>query len=70
MLAQAAGGTGANHEAHKALADYYYLTGNPHAAIEQLQLASRFAGDNFYLQSSLEARIAAIREELKTYQEK
>ena len=70
MLAQAAGGTGSNHEAHKALAEYYYLNGNPHAAIEQLQLAARFAGDNFYLQSSLEARIAAIREEIKAYQEK
>ncbi|OGI55398.1 MAG: hypothetical protein A3E57_04485 [Candidatus Muproteobacteria bacterium RIFCSPHIGHO2_12_FULL_60_33] len=70
MLAQAAGGTGATYEAHQAMAEHHYLSGNPHAAIEQLQLATRFAGDNFYLQSSLEARIAAIKEEIATYQKK
>jgi len=58
------------HEAHQAMAEHHYLSGNPHAAIEQLQLATRFAGDNFYLQSSLEARIAAIKEEIATYQKK
>ncbi len=70
MQAQAAGGTGADFEAHKAMAEHYYLNGNPHAAIEQLQLATRFAGDNYYQQSSLEARIAAIKEEIATYQKK
>lgn len=70
MMAQAAGGIGANHEAHKAMAEHYYLSGNPHAAIEQLQLATRFAGDNFYLQSSLEARISSIKEEMAVYEKK
>jgi predicted Zn-dependent protease len=68
MLAQAAGGSGAKYESHKAMAEHYYLSGNPHAAIEQLQLAARFAGDSFYLQSSIEARIAAIKEEIALYQ--
>lgn len=70
MLAQAAGGTGATYEAHKAMGEHYYWSGNLHAAIEQLQLATRSVGDNFYLQSSLEARIAAIREEMAAYQQK
>jgi predicted Zn-dependent protease len=70
MLAQAAGGSGAKYESHKAMAEHYYLSGNPHAAIEQLQLAARFAGDSFYLQSSIEARIAAIKEEIALYQKK
>lgn len=70
MLAQAAGGAGATYEAHKAMAEHYYLSGYPQAAIEQLQLATRFAGDNFYLQSSLEARMAAIKEEIAVYQKK
>ncbi|MEW6330465.1 MAG: M48 family metalloprotease [Pseudomonadota bacterium] len=70
MLAQAAGGLGAKYEAHKAMAEHYYWSGNPHAAIEQLQLATRFTGDNFYLQSSTEARIASIKEELALYQKK
>ena len=70
MLAQAAGGTGSSYETHKALAEHYYLIGNPNAAIEQLQLAAKFAGDNFYLQSSLEARISAIKEEIGAYKSK
>ena len=64
MLAQAAGSDGNRLEAHKALAEHYYLNGDPNAAIEQLQIATRFAGDSFYLQSSLEARIHAIKEEM------
>src|SRR5581483_941087 len=51
LLAQAAGAAGKRSEAHQATAEQYYLNGNPKAAIEQLQLASRFAGDNFYLQA-------------------
>ena len=70
MLAQAAGGIGATYEAHKAMGEHYYWSGNLPAAIEQFQLATRFAGDNFYLQSSVEARIAAIKEEMAAYQKK
>ena len=70
MLAQAAGGMGSSYESHKALAEHYYFSGNPNAAIQQLQLATRYVGDNFYLQSSLEARIAAIKEEMAAYQGK
>lgn len=70
MLAQAAGGAGDSFEAHRAMAEHYYLDGNPHAAIEQLRLATRFAGDSFYLQSSIEARIGAIKDEIALYQKK
>jgi predicted Zn-dependent protease len=64
LLSQADDATGKIAESHQALAEHYYLRGNPNAAIEQLQLASRRAGDNFYLQSSVEARIQAIKEEV------
>ncbi len=70
MLAEAAGGTGSSYESHKALAEHYYLSGNPSAAIEQLQIAGRYVGNNFYRQSSVEARIAAIKEEMAAYQKK
>lgn len=70
LLAQAAGETGRRSEAHQAMAEHYYLNGNPGAAIEQLQLASRYVGDNFYLQASLEARMQAIRDELALYRTK
>jgi len=70
ILAQAAGATGSPIEAHQAFAEHYYLSGSPSAAIDQLQLATKFAGNNFYLQSSLEARIQAIKDEIKLYQGK
>src|SRR5690606_28211265 len=63
LLSQAAGANGKLAEAHQALAEHYYLRGDARGALEQLKLASRRAGDNFYLQSSIEARMQAIREE-------
>ncbi len=70
MLAEAAGNIGATYEAHRALAEHYYLSGNPNAALEQLRLAARSAGDNYYRQSSVDARIAAIKEEIAANQTK
>ena len=61
MLASAAGESGNRMEAHRAYGEYYFLTGQPHAAIEQFELAIRFANNNFYYVSSLEARIKDIR---------
>jgi len=70
LLAQAAGESGAKVEAHRALAEAEYLNGNPDAAVEQLQIAARLAKGNFYLVSSIEARLGAIREEIALYSEK
>ncbi len=63
LLATAAGDAGRPLEAHRAYAEYYYLSGEPRAAIDQLELAMRHARDNFYFRSSIEARIREIREE-------
>lgn len=67
LLAQAAGGAGRRAEAHQAQAEYFYLNGNPSAALEQLALAGKFAGDNFYLHASVEARAQAIKDEVALY---
>lgn len=64
LLASAAGESGKRMEAHRAYGEYYFLTGQPRAAIEQFELAIRFAGNNFYYVSSLQARIKDIRETL------
>lgn len=64
MLATAAGESGERLEAHRALAAYYYLTGDPGGAIQHLKIAMRFAGDDLYLQSSLNARIKEIEREV------
>lgn len=63
MLGRAAGESGALVEAHQATAEYYYLTGDTRAALEQLRIALRHAGNNFYYRSSLEARSKEIQEE-------
>lgn len=67
MFATAAGNSGSLVEAHQAMAEYYYLRGNSDAAIAQLQIARRHAGENFYFLSSLDARIKEIREEAALY---
>ncbi len=67
LLATAAGEAGHKLEAHRSLAEYYYLNGNPKAAIDQLQIAARYAGDSFYDHSSLEARIKEIKDEVALY---
>jgi predicted Zn-dependent protease len=70
LLAQASDATGDQLQAHKAAAEQYYLNGNPKDAIDQLRMASKFAGDNFYQASSIEARIAAIRDEMVVFGDK
>jgi beta-barrel assembly-enhancing protease len=67
MFAIAAGDSGSLLEAHQAMAEYYYLSGNSDAAIAQLQIARRQAGENFYFLSSIDARIKDIREEAALY---
>jgi predicted Zn-dependent protease len=64
MLATAAGDAGELFEAHRALATYYYHSGNPGAAIQQLQIAKRYTGGSYYLQAGLDARIKEIQQEL------
>jgi len=63
LLATAAGEAGHPMEAHRAFGEYYYLLGQPRAAIDQLELAIRHANNSFYYVSSLEARIREIREQ-------
>lgn len=64
LLSTAAGESGNRMEAHRAYGEYYFLTGQPRAAIGQFELAIRFANDNFYYVSSFGARIKDIRDTL------
>ena len=62
LLARAAGNAGYPMEAHRAYGEYYFLTGQPRAAVEQLELALKHARNDFYYVASIEARIKEIRE--------
>lgn len=69
MLAVAAGNTGDPVAAHRAMAEYDYLNGDSKAAITQLELASRYARGDFYIQSSVDARIREIKNEMALYKD-
>jgi len=56
LYAQAAGETGRLVEAHRAMAEYYYMQGDTAAAIQQLLIARNHAQGNQYLLSSIDAR--------------
>ncbi|NOZ10741.1 MAG: M48 family metallopeptidase [Gammaproteobacteria bacterium] len=68
MLADAAENSGDPLTSHRALAEFYYLSGNAHAAIDQLKIASRYTRGNFYDQSGVDARMQEIKDEITRYQ--
>ncbi|MFN2309713.1 MAG: M48 family metalloprotease [Gammaproteobacteria bacterium] len=61
LLARAATGLGRQVEAHEAMAEFYYLNGQTHSAIEQLTLAGRLPGQDFYQSSRIEARLQQLK---------
>lgn len=63
LLAQAAGQSGRQTEAHQAQAEYYYLNGQSDAAIQQLTLALGLKDTDFYLASQIEARLKELKDE-------
>lgn len=67
MLATAAGNSGDRVQAHRSLAEYYYMSGYPKTAIKQLRISARYAKNNFYTLSSIEARISEIKAEIELY---
>jgi predicted Zn-dependent protease len=62
-LATAAGDSGHKAAAHVALAEYYYLNGQLSGAIQQLNLARDFVGNNYYLSERIEARLQQFEQE-------
>ncbi len=63
MLAEAENGAGRTALAHRASAEEYALTGGWLAAIEQLRLAQRSGGLDYYTGSQVDARLREIQAE-------
>ncbi len=61
LLAQSATGMGREATAHEEMAEFYYLNGQTHAAVEQLTLASKTPGMDFYQSSRIEARLQQLK---------
>jgi predicted Zn-dependent protease len=68
LMARASARSGRRAEGYRYQAEYYYLTGAVDSAVQQLELASRDPGLDFYQSSIVEARLRDVRaeaEELK-----
>lgn len=61
LLAQSATGMGKESIAHEEMAEYYFLNGQTHEAVEQLTLASKTPGMDFYQSSRIEARMQQLK---------
>ncbi len=60
LMAKAAGESGDLVRAHRALAEYYVINGNPHEAINQLGIAARKAKKDYYALAAIRARISEL----------
>lgn len=61
-LARAAGEAGNRIEAHRAMAEHYYINGDADSALAQLAIARKLAGGDYYLGAGIEARTNEIKE--------
>jgi len=69
LLAEAEGRNGAETEAHLALAEYHYLSGETELARNQLKIAERSNSLGYYHKQRLLARIEQIEKELEEEKE-
>ena len=56
---------GLNVAQHRALAEAYFRRGNLSAAVDQLEIAVKFKGSDFYELSSAESRLRELRAQLE-----
>jgi predicted Zn-dependent protease len=64
LLAQVEAASGNQAASHLAQAEYYYLTGEPRSALDQLTTAKRIGSLDLYHASRIDARIKQIKDEL------
>ncbi len=65
LLAEAEGRAGNDLDSHLALAEYHYLNGNVHQAVQQLKIAERTRKLDYYHRQRIEARLEQFEKELK-----
>ncbi|WP_139556175.1 beta-barrel assembly-enhancing protease [Methylotetracoccus oryzae] len=63
LMAEIYGQLGQEAESHRFVAEYYYASGQTRAAMQQLVLARRAAGDNHYVAAVIDERLKELREE-------
>lgn len=65
ILAKLEAASGNQAASHLAQAEYYYLSGEPHSAIDQLNTARRLGSLDLYHTSRIEARLQQIQDEVE-----
>jgi len=63
LQAEAYAGLGNQPESHRYLAEYYYATGQTRAAIQQLRIARRIGGDDYYVNAVIDERLRQFEQE-------
>lgn len=63
LYARANGEIGDVYESHRALGEYYYLRSDYQQALDHLYQANQNAGDNYYNQAGVDARIREVQDE-------
>ena len=69
VLAETYSKLGSEAEYHRYYAEAYYADGQTRAGIQQMQIAKKFAGDNFYLNSVIDQRISEWTQEERARKE-
>ncbi len=65
LMAKLEASSGNQVASHLAQAEYYYLSGEPHSAIDQLNMARRNNPLDIYHSSRIDARLQQIKDELE-----
>jgi predicted Zn-dependent protease len=65
LLAQLEAAAGNMAASHLAQAEYYYLSGEPHSAVDQLNTARRLDSLDHYHASRIDARLQQLKDELE-----
>ncbi|GJL82301.1 MAG: putative beta-barrel assembly-enhancing protease [marine bacterium B5-7] len=68
-LSRVYGETGRRAESFQALAEYFALRFQPNRAIDELERARQYSTGNYYLTSSINARVKELTEEMQRYDE-
>ncbi len=70
LYARANGEIGNNYESHRALGEFYYLRGNYQRALDHFHQAKNNAGESFYNQAGIDARIKEVQDERILFEKK
>jgi len=70
LYARANGEIGNSYESHRALGEFHYLRGNYQRSLDHFHQAKNNAGDSYYNQAGVDARIKEVQDERIVFEKK